>query len=157
MKMSSDLTRTVHVPLSQYTIGELRLGAAKLREMAATARTVADIRALEALGRRFDALADRRDVEDHEASKAAETLAFRLSADDRLGTAGDLPTLGADTPMGAPSPEASLLASEAICRHYAYPETSRHPEVRAASAELSYDLMAYAMAPPKAERQAPRS
>src|SRR5215813_12920536 len=79
--MSSNMTKPVHVPLSQRTIWELRTKAAELREMAATARTGWEIDALGTLGERYDALAECRAIEEEVAYRAAEALTRRITAD----------------------------------------------------------------------------
>ena len=152
--MSSTSAKMAHVPLSQYTINELRVSASKLREMAATARTFADIQALEALGRRFDALAERREIEDYEARRAAEALALRLTEEVRLGAKHYVPPAWPDTLMGLPSPEAMQMATDALCRRYISPETRRDPQVQSACINLAYDLMAYGLVATKAGHKA---
>jgi hypothetical protein len=48
---------TAHLPLSEYSVAQLRTKAAELRGLARIATTLADIDALNSLGSRFEALA----------------------------------------------------------------------------------------------------
>jgi CheY-like chemotaxis protein len=145
--MLCDTARTAHVPLSQYTIKELRARAAELRSMAGTARTAADMQALEALGARFDALATKREAVEHQANVVAQ---FRqLTAIQRLETEYRAEDPDSDRPLGAPSAEAVVMAADAVSRHFVLPETRQHPVVRSATMKLAYLLMAYGLVPSK--------
>ncbi len=110
--------------------------------MAAMARTAADVRALEALGERFDALAERRKGEDRAAQEAAEALARRLiEAEERTTTPAS------DVPLGSPSPEALQMATDAIGRHYVAADATEHQAIRSACMRLAYTFMAYGLVP----------
>lgn len=138
--MFGKTTKTAKVPLSEYTNRELRTGAAELRQMAAAARTAAGMQALEALGAHFDALAEQREAEDHEAYKAAVAFALRLTSAERLEAA--------QTGLLSPgSPRALQMATDAIGRHNVLPETNQHPAMQSASLQLAYLLMAYGLVP----------
>jgi len=117
--------------------------------MAEKASTIADVRALEALGAHFDALAERREAADHAAFSAAETATVRSTATSRLEAEDPTAKPGPDRPMGLPSPEALQMATDAICRHFLLPETRQHPQVQSAIMRFAYQLMAYGLVPAK--------
>jgi hypothetical protein len=56
-----------------------------------------------------------------------------------------------DVPFGMPSPEALQIATDAIRRRYALPETMQHPEVRSECTRLAYLIQAYGLASAKSE------
>jgi len=115
------------------------------------------MRALEALGAHFDALAERREAAEHAALSASETATVRSTAAARIEAEGCAAEPGTDRPMGLPSPEAVQMATDAICRHFLLPETRQHPQVQSAIMRLAYQLMAYGLVPAKsdsAERRA---
>jgi hypothetical protein len=62
-------------------------------------------------------------------------------------------TLRPNWPIGLPTPKALQTATEALCRHYALPETMLHPVVASQALELAYLLSAYGLVaeePPEA-------
>ena len=156
--MSSNVTETVHVPLSQRTIRELRTKAMELRELAATARTDWEIDALGTLGARYDALAECRAIEEEVAYRAAEALTRRITADPPLHIAQNVAPFATpakpyppcpDTTMGQPFPEAWRMACERLSRRYVDPETLNHPLVVSECYNLACMLMAYGLVPTK--------
>ena len=119
--------------------------------MAEKTSTNADMRALEALGAHFDALAERREAAEHAALSASETATVRSTAAARIEAEGCAAEPGTDRPMGLPSPEAVQMATDAICRHFLLPETRQHPQVQSAIMRLAYQLMAYGLVPAKSD------
>jgi CheY-like chemotaxis protein len=150
-------TKTVHVPLSLYTVTELHARAAELRHMADMASTDRDVQALKGLGLRFDAVAQRREAEDHEAHSAAQALAMRMIEAEQLDSSEHESMPGPDSSIGPLSAEALQIATDAISRHYVLPETRWHPAIQSASMELAYLLMAYGLVSTKLEPTAIRS
>ncbi len=147
--MFGDTTKTVRVPLSQYTIGELHARATELKRMSASANTTADMQAMEALAVRFDALADRHEAEDAETGAATGNFSRRFAGVEQLGADEHVTMLGPDRPMGLPSAQAMQIATDAVCRHYVVPETMQHPAVLSQCRRFAYLLMAYGLVPTK--------
>lgn len=154
--MSSNMTKTAHVPLSQRTIWELRTKATELREMAATARTDWEISALATLGERYDALAECRAVEEQVAYRAAEALTRRITADTPQQTAERAPLIASaaeaypicpDTRIGHPFLDAWQLACERLSQRYTDPAILHHPAAMRECYKLACMLMAYGLVP----------
>lgn len=140
--MSNELTKTVHVPLSEYTVAQLHAKASDLREMAITARTSADVQGLQVLSTRFDELAERREIGTCAAHRPVDSFTS--------------PPAHEEMPLGMPSPEALQMAAEAMGKHYIMPETMDHPAIRSACMRLAYTLMAFGLVPSKAKNAVPQ-
>jgi two-component system cell cycle response regulator CpdR len=124
--MAGRLTmKGIDVPARREPAGVLYARASEYRRMAATASTEVDAQALGDLAVRFNALADEREFEERMARLAIEA------------------------PSSLPSPQALKMATDAVRRNYAYPETMLDPVVAGSIRKLAYDLMAYSMVPPE--------
>ena len=150
--MSSNVTKAAHVPLSQTTIWELRTKATELREMAATARTDWEISALATLGKRYDALAECRAVEEEVAYRAAEALTRRITADAQLqappiATTAKVYPQCPDTRIGPPFLEAWQMACDRLSQHYSDLEFQQHPVAMRECYNLACMFIAYGLVP----------
>jgi CheY-like chemotaxis protein len=140
----------IHIPLSQYTVTQLHERAAELREMAATARTAADTLSLQALSKRFDELAERREGEQHRTHSAPDVPPLRYSPESQQPeTERHTEPNFVERPMGPPAPRALAMATDAICRHFVLNETRQHPVVKSAAVRLAHLLTAYGLAEPQ--------
>lgn len=162
--MSSNVTETAHVPLSQRTILELRAKATELRAMAATARTDWEIDALGSLGDRYDALAECRAIEEEVAYRAAEALTRRITADAARQTLEHATPIAAtanahppcpDTKMGPPFLEAWQMACERLSQRYTDRELQHHPVAMRECYKLACMLVAYGLVPARPVTQEP--
>jgi CheY-like chemotaxis protein len=139
----------MHIPLSQYTVKQLHERAAELREMAATARTAADILSLQALSKRFDELAERREGEQHRSHRTADALTSQYSPTaQQPETERHTIPRHVERPTGPPSSRALAMATDAICHHFVLQETRQHPSVQSAAVRLAHLLIAYGLSEP---------
>jgi response regulator RpfG family c-di-GMP phosphodiesterase len=153
--MSATITNTVHVPLSRYTLEQLHTKATELRSMAARAWTTADMQALERLAARLVSLAERREAEDLEALRTAETLAMRIAEamshpvpeHEAYQITGPHSLPPCPDGMLPPFPAAWRMACELMGQKYADPATLYHPVMISACFRLACDLVAYGKVP----------
>jgi CheY-like chemotaxis protein len=150
--MSGDLTKTVHVPLSQCTVQELHAKASELRERAETARTDWEMEALDALAERYDAFGDCREVEGLVDMPRPATESSTCSMREPKAPYPPCP----DETMGPPFPEAWEMACEHVSKRYVNQKTLRHPAIMSECYTLACMLVAYGLVPVKPASQAPQ-
>jgi CheY-like chemotaxis protein len=147
-KMARHPRNKNRAPLSQYTTEALRATSAELRNTATNTRTAADKQALDTLAGRFDILADQRNTKEHPTHTVSEefTPPWVRAGIVAKGHAGAF-MLGRT--MGMPSPDAFVMATEAMGRHLVMPEAPQHPTVQYEAMKLAYLVAAYGLTAPQ--------